>query len=75
MYPIAPKTLLVTELTGKNEYKKVHMTRDDYITDGYLGVKYTFTSDFKGKIAVGKRLTAADPDVLGYLGLVYYFHL
>lgn len=75
MYPIAPKTLLVTELTGKNYYRKTHMTRDDYITDAYLGVKYSVTKDFKGKLAVGKRITAADPDILGYLGLVYYFHL
>jgi len=75
MYPIAPKTLAVAELTGKNEYRKIHMTSDDYITDAYLGVKYSVTKDFKGKIAVGKRITCADPDILGYLGLVYYFHL
>ena len=75
MYPIAPKTLLAAELTGKNEYRKIHMTKDDYITDAYLGVKYSVTKNFKGKIAVGKRITCADPDILGYLGLVYYFHL
>jgi hypothetical protein len=75
LYPIAPKTLLNAELTGKNEYRKVHMTSDDYVTDAYLGVKYSVTKDFKGKIAVGKRITCADPDILGYLGLVYYFHL
>jgi len=75
MYPVAPRTLAVAELTGKNEYRKVHMTSDDYVTDAYLGVKYSVTKDFKGKIAVGKRVTAADPDILGYLGLVYYFHL
>ena len=51
------------------------MTKDDYVTDAYLGVKYSVTKDFRGKVAVGKRLTAADPDILGYLGLVYYFHL
>ncbi len=74
LYPVG-KVLLNAELVGKNEYKKVHMTSDDYVTDAYLGAKYTFTKDFKGKIAVGKRITCADPDVLGYLGLVYYFHL
>ena len=74
LYPVG-KVLVNAELVGKNEYKKVHMTSDDYITDAYLGAKYSFTKDFKGKIAVGKRLTCADPDVLGYLGLVYYFHL
>lgn len=74
LYPVW-KVLVNAELVGKNEYKKTHMTRDDYILDGYLGMKYSFTKDFKGKIAVGKRLTCADPDILGYLGLVYYFHL
>lgn len=75
MYPIAPRTLVNASLTGKNEFRKVHMTRDDYITDAYLGVKYSATKNFKIKTAIGKRLTAADPDILGYLGLVYYFQL
>lgn len=76
MYPVAPKTLLVIELLGKNEYRKVHMTKDDYILDGYLGTKVLWPSeDCYFKTAIGKRLTAADPDILGYFGLVYYFHL
>jgi len=74
LYPVG-KVLLNAELVGKNEYKKVHMTKDDYVLDGYLGVKYSFTKLFKAKVAIGKRLTCADPDILGYLGLVYYFHL
>lgn len=71
-YPVK-KVILTTELVGKTNYLEKHLTVKENILDLYEGLQWPMGDDWSGDIAFGTRLSEADPDYLGYLGISYYF--
>ncbi len=68
--------LLVGELVGRtNSSRSTHIVINENILDAYLGIKQFITPLFYYKLGLGNRISDDSPDYLGYLGVVYYFHL
>ncbi|MDD2752381.1 MAG: hypothetical protein PHN59_04550 [Candidatus Omnitrophica bacterium] len=73
-HPITRGMLIVGEFAGKTDNTRTSTTFRNNILDAYLGLKWWVVKDkVGGKVAVGKRLTEYNPDLLLALGFVAYF--